>query len=100
MSATFAAACWAADEMQARKPLDRAHRPGRAASSTVEALMWSLRQRGTAALKEPETRHRLAQLSEAQLIEVADRLQRLKPQIARAWSEQEIDRLIAWRTAC
>src|SRR5262245_40998762 len=45
-----------------------------AALSTVEAVMWSLRTRGVAALREPDTRRRIAQLSEQQIIEVGDRL--------------------------
>jgi transposase len=68
--------------------------PGRAASSTVEALMHSLRERGTAALEEPTTRRRLGELSKDQLAEVGDRLQRLKPEIARAWSANEIHTLV------
>jgi len=118
---TFAAACRAADAKRtARKrtseddyldflrelmaddvSLERAyyaihakHFEGRAAAATVEALMYSLRQRGTAALKEAQTQRRLAALSEEQLREVAARLQRLKPHIAKAWSGDEIDHLL------
>jgi hypothetical protein len=69
----------------------------RAAASTVEALMLGLGERGTAALKEAPVRQRLDQLSEAQLHEVCARLQKLKPEIARAWSPDEIERLVeAW----
>jgi uncharacterized protein HemY len=98
---TFAALCRAADERQRRKPrdphlerlrklmsstvsLERAYhelnkpRDG-AASSTVEALMYSLRERGAAALKEPPTQRRLAELSSAQVREVIGRLMRLRP---------------------
>jgi hypothetical protein len=64
---------------------------------TVEALMYSLRSRGTKALGEPHTKRRLAELSDAQVIEVGDRLQRLKPEIARAWSAEEIDVLLKAR---
>ena len=62
--------------------------------------MYSLRERRTAALKETETRRRLTEISEQQLVEVADRLQKLKPQIAQPWSEQEIARLLVWRNQC
>jgi hypothetical protein len=62
--------------------------------ATVEALMLGLRERGTVALQESKVRNRLAQLSESQLVEVGDRLQRLKPEIARAWSADEIGTLI------
>jgi hypothetical protein len=100
---TFAAACEAADAKQASKSpdphldklrqlmadevtLDRAyskihreHFRGRAAARTVEALMLSLRERGTAALAEPQTRRRLATLSSAQVREVLARLIALRP---------------------
>src|SRR5262249_38744358 len=115
LSSIFAATCRAADEKQRRKPrdrrierlhqlidddvsLERAWRelnstPGRAAYGTVEALMHSLRELGTAAL-EPATRRRLGELSIDQLAEVGDRLQRLKPEIARAWTANEINALV------
>ena len=76
------------------------HFCGRAAWSTVEALMLGLREGGIAAVQEPKVRSRLAQLSGAQLIEVGDRLQRLKPEIARAWWADEVGALIsAWDEA-
>jgi hypothetical protein len=66
-----------------------------AAAATVEALMFSLRERGVAALAEPQTRRRLGELSEAQLHEVCTRLQNLK--IARTWADAEIEQLaVAW----
>jgi hypothetical protein len=71
-----------------------------AAPTVIEALMYSFRKRRTAALKEPDTQHRLARLNEDQLVEVADRLQKLKPQIAQPWSEQEIAQLLFWRNQC
>jgi hypothetical protein len=70
------------------------HTKGRAAQSTVEALMYSLRERGVKALEESDTRRRLAQLDDEQLIEVGNRLQRLKPQIASAWTADEVKILI------
>jgi|SRR5215470_16190460 len=115
---TFAAACRAADAKRAsERPDERLeflrelmddnvslvaaqaamyarHFEGRAAAATVEALMYSLRERGTAALKEAPTRPRLRQLSEEQLREVAGRLQRLKPHIAKAWTADEVDHLL------
>lgn len=57
---------------------------------TVEALMHSLRTRGTKALSEPDTRRRLSELSDDQVIEVGNRLQRLKPEIARRWTSEEV----------
>src|SRR5262249_28667745 len=74
------------------------HFAGRAAESTVEALMLGLRERGTAALQELKVRGRLVQLSEGQLREVAGRLGNRKPKIARPWSSVEIEHLLmAWR---
>jgi hypothetical protein len=73
----------------------------RAAASTIEALMLALRERGIAAMQEPKVCARLAQLSEAQLAEVGDRLQRLKPKIARAWTPDEVGALVsAWEAHC
>jgi uncharacterized protein YjiS (DUF1127 family) len=71
--------------------------PGRAAKMTVEALMYSLRERGTAALKEPDTRRRLGELSDDQLTDVGTRLQHLKPGIARAWTAGEVENLMRMR---
>ena len=67
---------------------------GRAASSTVEALLYSLRAGGTA-LACPHARRRLAELAEAQLHEVSARLQTFQPKIARAWTPIEVELLVA-----
>ena len=79
--------------------LDRAwyelNRRDCAAPATVEALMFSLRSRGVGALGESDTRRRLSELNAAQLREVALRLRKLKPKIARAWSPKEVEVLIA-----
>jgi hypothetical protein len=107
--------CRAADKRQRRKPIDphlaklrelmaddvslaevwyelnSAHIRARAASATVEALMYSLRERGTKALTERDTQRRIGELSEEQLHAAGARLQRL----ARAWSAEEIERLAA-----
>jgi hypothetical protein len=66
---------------------------GRAANSTLEALMFSLRS-GVSALKEPDTRRRLSELSDEQLIEVCARVQRFKPEIGPAWSDDDVDTLM------
>ena len=50
-----------------------------AAFTTVEALMYSLRERGEAALHERDTRRRLSELSTNQVREVVTRLMRLRP---------------------
>lgn len=65
----------------------------RAAASTIEALMFSLRADG-AALACPHARRRLAELTEAQLHEVCARLQKIAPTIARAWAPIEVELLV------
>ena len=67
---------------------------GRAAASTVEALLYSLRA-GGATLACPHARRRLAELSETQLHEVCARLQKIDPNIARAWTPIEVELLVA-----
>jgi hypothetical protein len=68
--------------------------PARAAASTIEALMFSLRA-GGAALACPHARRRLAELTEAQLHELCARLQKNDPNIARAWTPIEVELLVA-----
>jgi hypothetical protein len=69
--------------------------PKRAAESTVEALMFSLQQRGFGALDEPDTRRRLSELDDEQVIEGGDRL--LKPKTAKAWTADEVQVLMRLR---
>jgi hypothetical protein len=68
-------------------------RRGRAATSTIEALVYQLR-RGGAELSDPNARQRLLELSEQQLHEVSARLQKFMPHIARAWIPAEIEILV------
>jgi hypothetical protein len=65
-----------------------------AAPTTIEAVMYSLRERGTAALIEPDCRRRLSELNGQQILDVAVRLQKLKPEIAPAWGAEQIDELL------
>ncbi len=51
---------------------------GRAAASTVEALIFELREHGIDQLKTPRTQARLAELSAEQLNEVLRRLEKLR----------------------
>jgi hypothetical protein len=76
---------------------DRTRRRDGAPQATVEALMWSLRERGTKALEEPDTKRRLSELSDQQVIEVGNRLQRLKPDITRKWTKEEVETLFQAR---
>jgi hypothetical protein len=78
---------------------DRARRRDGAPQRTVEALMFSLRERGAKALEEADTKRRLFELREEQLHEVCGRLQRLKPHIAPAWPPEQIIILVdAWNS--
>jgi hypothetical protein len=71
---------------------------GRAPLMAVEALMFSLRERGTAALQQPDTIRRLSELSGDQVVGVGKRLQKLDRQIGRGpWSLEQIEQLFRTR---
>ena len=89
---TFCAACRKADA--AKRPQDPHTLRDRAAAFTVEALMFELRG-GTKVLRESAVKRRLSELSEAQVRGVGARLQRLKPEIAKAWGPDEVVILIS-----
>jgi hypothetical protein len=72
-------------------------RSRRAAHSTVDALLFSLRS-GVGALGKPDTLRRLLELSDAQLRAVAVRLQKFQPHIATAWTADDIAVLITVRS--
>ena len=75
----------------------RAVTEGRAAVSTVEALIFGLRERGAKALRETHTRQRLTQLDDDQALEIAGRLQWFKPEIAPPWSAVEVEQFLELR---
>ena len=58
--------------------------------------MFSLRK-GTDALAKPDTLHRLAELDDQQLREVMVRLQKFQPEIAEAWTSEQVEILAAVR---
>jgi hypothetical protein len=58
--------------------------------------MFSLR-RGPEALAQPNTLCRLSELDETQLIDVMVRLQKFKPEIAPAWTTEQLEILAAVR---
>jgi hypothetical protein len=60
-----------------------------APEAKVEALVFSLRS-GVVALERADTLRRLSELSAEQLREVATRVQKFKPNIAPAWSPEEV----------
>jgi len=68
-----------------------------APQATVEALMRDLRHCGTKALEEPATKRRLSELSDDQIVQVGNRLQRLRPEIARKWTAEEVEILFQAR---
>jgi hypothetical protein len=119
LPSTFAAACRAADREQRKKPrdahLERLRRllepavtlerawhetnhpwraEGRAAARTVEALMFVLRD-GSDALKDRSNQRRLGELSDAQMGEVAARVQKFMPRIAPAWQPADVQALLS-----
>ena len=65
-----------------------------AGATTVAALIHELRDRGIAALNERKARTRLSELGDAQLVEVGVRLRKFRPEIARAWSADEVTSLM------
>jgi hypothetical protein len=115
LSSTFAKLCREADEKQRCKlpdprlerlrrlmadevTLERAwhevnHPTDRAAASTIEVLMFSLRD-SIHALTTPATLERLSQLDERQLSEVAERVQNFRQAIASAWTPDEVKALV------
>jgi hypothetical protein len=58
--------------------------------------MFSLRK-GADELARPDVLRRLAELDEQQLLDVAVQLQKFKPEIAPAWTEEQIEILAAVR---
>jgi hypothetical protein len=79
---------------QAQRRLFQRRRDG-AAASTVEALMFGLRDGIDALPAKPERLRRLWELSETQLDEVCARLQNFKPEIARPWMADEVAALVS-----
>jgi hypothetical protein len=67
---------------------------GQAPAALVEALMFSLRLGIIDGLARPGAKERLSRLSEEQLRAVCDRLRNFKPQIAKAWTAEEIGALV------
>jgi hypothetical protein len=64
-----------------------------APKATVDALMYSLR-RGTEALAVSDNKRRLSELSEEQLRAVCHQLRNFKPEIAPAWTLEEVEALV------
>jgi hypothetical protein len=115
---TFDRACREADRKAASRPVDartlrarrlladddisyeRAYyetlRDGSAPEATIDALVYSLR-RGINELTSPDAKRRLSELSEDQLRAVCERLRNFKPEIAPAWTPEEVEALtVIW----
>lgn len=70
----------------------------KAAASTVEALIYSLRS-GIDALARNDVQERLGRTDEKQLHEICARVQSFKPHIAKPWTDDEAERLVTmWTT--
>jgi hypothetical protein len=65
-----------------------------AAASTVEALVYGLREGIAAQRTRPDRLRRLSELSEGQLRVVCERLVNFKPHIASAWTEEAVQALV------
>ena len=64
--------------------------------ATIDALVYSLR-RGINELTSPDAKRRLSELSEDQLRAVCERLRNFKPEIAPAWTPDEVEALtVIW----
>jgi hypothetical protein len=93
---TFELACEQADRGQQSR-LSRSGAAMAAPTSTIEALMFSLR-RGVNELTQPNTSRRLSEVDGDQVKQVCRRIQAFQPGIAQPWSADEVDALIsAWR---
>jgi hypothetical protein len=115
---TFDRACRDADRKAASRPVDartlrarrlladddisyeRAYyetlRDRSAPEATIDALVYSLR-RGINELTSPDAKRRLSELSEDQLRAVCERLRNFKPEIAPAWTPEEVEALtVIW----
>jgi hypothetical protein len=88
---SFCAMCRAVDRRNAQIPTIKPRTPERRSSpATVEALMYSLRERGVGALDEPDTRRCVSELDDAQAIEVAARLLKPKLAINKVWTADDV----------
>jgi hypothetical protein len=115
---TFDRACGEADRKAASRPVDartlrarrlladddisyeRAYyetlRDRSTPEATIHALVYSLR-RGINELTSPDAKRRLSELSEDQLRAVCERLRNCKPELAPAWTPEEVEALaVVW----
>jgi hypothetical protein len=74
---SFCAACRIADQ-RAPPQQDRARKQRPTPQTTVEAIMYCVRERGPAALKEPNNQERLSRCDAAARQQINERIERLK----------------------
>jgi hypothetical protein len=84
-----------ADDVSIERAWHELNRRDRAAASTVEALMFSLRRGGVGALARHDVQVRLSELLDLEQVrEVCGRVQNFKQHIAPPWSEADVGLLI------
>jgi hypothetical protein len=83
-----------ADDVSPGRACHEIGRNRQAPQQMIEALMLGLRSRGVNALNEAAVRQRLLALNDQQLNDVCRRLQRLKPEIAKPWGDEETQTLL------
>lgn len=78
---------------------DRHLRGNPAASSTIDALMYSLRK-GVVALGQDGVQRRLTALDEDQMRNVCKQLQNRNSAIAKSWTAREVEMIVMAWAAC
>ena len=92
----FCKACRDADrQVRGKPPRLIAERSDRAAESTLEALVFGLREGIAALATHPDRQRRLSELNRRQVSEVCERIQKFMPHIAPAWAPDEVQALVA-----
>ena len=84
------------DRAKAKIQAHHEHHPHHGvALSTIELLMFGLRERGHQGARRAQSAGANSQLSKEQIAEVAARLRQLEPHIAKVWTADETQQLIA-----
>ena len=78
---------------------DRQLRGKEAAQSTIDGLLYSLRA-GATALARDDVQRRIAMLAERQMHDCCKQLQHRNPDIAKSWTKDEVEKLVAIWASC
>jgi hypothetical protein len=78
VTAGFCNACRAADARGRQEPRAEKRRPRPTPRSTIEAIMWTVRERGPSALYEPANIERLGRCDDAAIAEIDARVRKLE----------------------